>query len=331
MLAAAGARQGPRAGRRRSTPTCRDVVSGDRGRLRQVLINLVGNAVKFTERGEVIVHVATVSQTTSAVAAALRGQRHRHRHPGGRARRLFEPFAQADASTTRRYGGTGLGLTISRQLVELMGGELTVESAVGKGSTFSFAIGLPKSSMPVGSTADFRVPVTGVRVLVVDDNATNQRVLCGMLMSAGAAPKAVSSGDEALSELRAAANTGAPYQILISDIQMADMDGFGLTERVRAHASIGKMPVVLASSVSRRGDRTRASELQASAYLVKPISRRELLDAVRAALGHGATAARGAATGGSSRRIGRCVCCWRKTTRSTSRWRRRCSGNAGTR
>jgi two-component system, sensor histidine kinase and response regulator len=255
------------------------VVCGDRGRLRQVVTNLVSNAVKFTHRGEVSVRVERaepgvlrfeVVDTGIGIEAAKVGT-------------LFESFSQADTSTTRRYGGTGLGLAISRQLVQLMGGDITVEAAPGAGSRFSFAVRLPEGA-PVARRAAAEVP-EGLKVLVVDDNATNRAIVEAYLASAGARCEQAASGSEALAVMHAAAREGAPFEVAVLDAQMPEMDGLDLAEAIRQAPSLRGARLVMLTST---GDhRARARELGIAAYLTKPVRRVRLLATVAA---EGATA-----------------------------------------
>jgi PAS domain S-box-containing protein len=256
-------------------------VVGDPTRLRQVLSNLLGNALKFTHSGEVVTSVERV-----AIVGRTARMRFSVRDTGiGMSRDtlagIFEPFRQADSSTTRRYGGTGLGLSISRRLVELMGGTLTVSSEEGQGSRFTFELFMPVVSAPVHAEPSI---LRGVRALVVDDNVTNQRVLVGMLRHEGVDVEIASSGNEALQKLHAAAGNGGPFRIVISDVQMPGMDGFELVQRIRDDAALAAIPVVMATSGSRRGDVGRSSELGISAVVTKPVSRREFTRAVQGAL-----------------------------------------------
>jgi CheY-like chemotaxis protein len=257
-------------------------VAGDPTRLRQVLSNLLGNAMKFTHAGEIIMSVECLAVVgrTARVSFALKdtgiGM-----SPETLAA-IFEPFRQADSSTTRRYGGTGLGLTISRRLVELMGGHLTVSSVEGQGSTFAFELFVPVVAAP--KPAPEPVELRGVRALVVDDNATNQRVVMAMLAHEGVEVAVASSGDEALDRLRSAQQRGAPFSILVTDVQMPGMDGFELVSRLRAENGLAGTPVVMATSGNRPGDQARAMELRIASTVAKPLSRREFTRSVRDAL-----------------------------------------------
>jgi two-component system, sensor histidine kinase and response regulator len=261
-------------------------VVGDPGRLRQVLTNLVGNAVKFTERGEIVIYTRLRGQSANeydvefAVADTGIGI------AADKQRLIFEPFAQADGSTTRRYGGTGLGLTISSRIVALMGGEIAIESEVGKGSTFRFNGRFGKAVVQ-SATAPARSPshLRGLSVLVVDDNATNRRVLSGLLRLWMARPTAVDSGPAALTEIRRAAAAGETYSLLLVDAMMPDMDGFSLVEQLRNDPLIATTTIMMLTSADRQTDAARCRQLGMSGYLVKPVKADELQIAILAALG----------------------------------------------
>jgi PAS domain S-box-containing protein len=243
-------------------------VCGDPHRLRQVLTNLVGNAVKYTERGEVVVSVEPGELDPSHVRIAVQdtGIGISPDQQG----RLFEAFQQADASTTRRYGGTGLGLTISRQLVELMGGSLQVQSELGCGSTFFFELPLPAAtSLPAARP----VPsdLAGTRILVVDDNATNRKVLQQLLTSWSLRPTCAADPRGALVELHEAARDGRPYGLVLLDMHMPGKDGLELAAEVRADADLATTPLVMLTSSSEGPERTWAKSAGVDAYLVKPV------------------------------------------------------------
>ena len=261
---------------------------GDATRLRQVLTNLISNAVKFTHAGEIVISVECVANDATGEQVCFTVRDTGIGMTDKTAAAIFEPFRQADSSTTRRYGGTGLGLSISRRLVGLMGGRLEVASEVGVGSRFGFTLAMPGL---VHQPAPAESLLNGVPVLVVDDNTTNQRVMSGMLSGAGCAVDVAGSARAALEMIHRARNEGRPYRVLLSDVQMPNMDGFGLVRAIREDPTIAAMPVVLASSGSRRGDLAYANSLAIAAYLIKPLSRRELARAVQSALGVGAAAA----------------------------------------
>jgi signal transduction histidine kinase/DNA-binding response OmpR family regulator/HPt (histidine-containing phosphotransfer) domain-containing protein len=267
------------------SPDVPDAVVGDPGRLRQIILNLVGNAIKFTEKGEVVV---TVTVETSAEVEAFI-------HftvadtgigiPAEKQKKIFESFSQADASTTRKYGGTGLGLTISASLVALMGGNIWVESTTGKGSTFHFIVQLGLQKGPrVCRIPEKPANLEGLRVLVVDDNATNRRILVEMLRNWRMRPFTADGGPAAL-ELLAEASYGEPFRLLILDVNMPVMDGFEVAEKIREHPGLVGSPIMVITSSGMRGDAARCRELGIAAYLSKPVKQSSLLDAIMTVLG----------------------------------------------
>ena len=266
-------------------------VIGDPTRLRQVLTNLAGNAVKFTATGEVVIQVAPVGGADNVGRLRFRVRDTGIGIPRDKQDAIFEPFRQADATTTRRFGGTGLGLSISRRLVSLMGGTLTVESTEGEGSTFWFDISLPAATHPA-APAPTRANLADVRVLVVDDNPTNRAVMRRALERAGCQVAQAPGGPEALALLRGAAERRVPYQLLVTDVFMPLMDGFGLVAAVRADPAIRDLRVVMLSSAVGRGDVERSRQLDVATFLLKPAGRTELVNAAGAALGLAAHARR---------------------------------------
>ncbi len=253
-------------------------VQGDRGRLRQIVTNLVSNAVKFTHRGQVSVRVELAGRSgdeaTLRFAVADTGIGIEQAKLGT----LFESFSQADTSTTRRYGGTGLGLAISRQLVGLMGGEIGVESAVGAGSTFTFTVRLraPETARPTRRSR-LAVPA-GLKVLAVDDNATNLEIVGTYLRSRDTSCVTAGSGAEALTVMHAAARAGEPFAVVVLDAHMPEMDGLDLAAAIRQAPSLRDTRLVMLTST---GDhRERARELGIATYLTKPVRRARLLEAV---------------------------------------------------
>jgi PAS domain S-box-containing protein len=267
-------------------PDVPDRIHGDPGRLRQVLINLIGNAVKFTERGEIEVSVERTGGAANGSARVRFSVRDTGIGiPAEKFGTIFESFSQADTSTTRKFGGTGLGLTISSQIVQLMGGQIALRSEVGKGSTFHFTVDFPVVADLALSHYQQTGKVTGMRVLVVDDNATNRRVLEEMLNNWKMLPHSVASGEEALLEIQRAAIEGQPYALAILDGQMPHMDGFELAEQLRNGAQQPPFTVMMLTSQGERGDAARCKELGISSYLSKPVSQSDLMDAIMTALG----------------------------------------------
>ena len=251
------------------------MVRGDRGRLRQVLTNLLSNAVKFTHRGEVAVRVEQIERDEAGAKLCFEVSDTGIGIGQGKLDTLFESFAQADTSTTRRYGGTGLGLAISRQLVQLMGGEIRAESGAGRGSRFSFVVTLPVAEDAVPAPP---VLAAELKVLAVDDRATNREIVDAYLRSGGHETTAVGSGADALAVLRAAAAAGAPYDVVVLDGQMPGMDGFELAAAILDAPELRHTRLVMLAST---GDhRARAREVGIANYLTKPVRRERLLDAV---------------------------------------------------
>ena len=269
-------------------PEVPEVVQGDSSRLRQIVTNLVGNAIKFTDQGEVSLRVQvesehgenrllhfTVSDTGIGIAA--------EKQPV-----IFDAFSQADSSTTRKYGGTGLGLTISSRLVTMMGGRIWLESEVGRGARFHFTVLLKSSEtkVEIGAIAPPEI-LRGVRVLIVDDNRTNRRILEGMLKRWEMKTSSVEGGAEALAGLTAARAAGDPYALILTDMHMPHMDGFALVQQIRQRPELSTATIMMLTSAGHRGDAERCRELGISAYLLKPIRQSELREAIARILGAG--------------------------------------------
>lgn len=254
-------------------------VVGDPGRIRQILINLSGNAIKFTSKGHVYLSVECEDWTGAQAHLRFSVTDTGIGIPVGKLGNVFERFTQADASTTRKYGGTGLGLSISKQLVELMGGTMGVESKLGEGSRFWFTLPLPVDLNPP-DTAPIDIDMTGVRVLAVDHNPTNLFVLREQLNSWGMRNDSSSSAEDALTQLRAAHSAGDPYHIAILDQQMPTMDGEQLARAIKADAQLKNTALVLLTSIGNRGDAARMKEAGFSAYLTKPARESQLLNAL---------------------------------------------------
>ncbi len=248
---------------------------GDPGRLRQVLMNLVGNAIKFTAEGEVLVQVNRLEESsdvlTFRVAVRDTGEGISPEVRG----RLFQPFVQGDGSTTRHHGGTGLGLAISKQLIELMGGRIGVDSAPGRGSIFWFELALPKL-LTAAPLADRLVIPTGTRALVVDDSATNRRVLVSQLRQMAVPADSADGGAAALADLRAAHAAGRPYHLAVLDRHMPEIDGLMLTRSIREDPALRDMRIVMLTSASHLAELEAIKALGLDAFLVKPTRQAQL-------------------------------------------------------
>jgi PAS domain S-box-containing protein len=266
-------------------PDTPDLLIGDPLRLRQILMNLVGNALKFTERGEIVVDVGVAEESADAVCLHLAVRDTGIGIPAEKLPLIFEAFTQADGSTTRRFGGTGLGLAISSQLARLMGGRLWAESEVGRGSTFHFTACFGRSAQETLTQEGLRVDLEGLPVLIVDDNATNRAILEEILAYWQMSPNATANGLLALEELRRAAAAGKPFPLVLTDALMPEMDGFALVEQIRNNPELAGATILMLSSADRAVDAARCRQLGVSAYLVKPINQSELLDAILLALG----------------------------------------------
>jgi two-component system sensor histidine kinase/response regulator len=263
-------------------PDVSERVKGDPGRLRQVLINLVGNALKFTLAGEISLSVQAdvierkaatlhfiVSDTGMGIAPEKLGT-------------IFESFTQADTSTTREYGGTGLGLTISKSLIEMMGGRIWVESEPGVGSQFHFTarLGIADAREAVAENTGTPAVLRGINVLIVDDNRTNRRILEGLVKRWGMNPTVASDGEMALIALTAAREADDPYGLILTDMHMPKMDGFGLVENIKKSPKLSTTTSMMLTSGGQRGDAARCDELGISAYLLKPVRQSELREAI---------------------------------------------------
>ncbi len=287
----------------RIRPDVEDAVVGDPGRLRQIIVNLVGNAIKFTEKGEVVLEVATISQGERWVelhfavrdtGIGIPPEKHEH---------VFEAFVQVDSSTTRQYGGTGLGLAIAAQLVRLMHGRLWLESEVGKGSVFQFTARLEKApGERVADVSAAHPTLRGMRVLVVDDNATNRRILDEMLTNWGMDPTPVDGAPGALAALDAARRSAKPFPLMLLDAHMPGTDGLALARRIRRERGYGKSTLLLLTSAGHSTARAKTAGIQAC--LVKPVKQSDLFDAIITAMG-GRVRSRRGPPGPVERRRGR--------------------------
>jgi two-component system, sensor histidine kinase and response regulator len=250
------------------------------------VINLVGNAIKFTEKGEVVLKVSlapgeaegralqfTVSDTGIGIAPEKQ-------------KSIFDPFTQADSSTTRKHGGTGLGLSISIRLVQMMGGTMWMGSEPGVGTNFHFTLPLVPAAEPIAASTEPHFDLlNGVRVLVVDDNRTNRKILEMILRRWGMVPTSVEGGAEAIVELLAASAPGRRYELIICDVLMPGMDGFSFVDRVRQKPELSTAKIMLLTSAGQRGDAARCEELGISAYIMKPVRQSELHEVISRILG----------------------------------------------
>jgi signal transduction histidine kinase/DNA-binding response OmpR family regulator/HPt (histidine-containing phosphotransfer) domain-containing protein len=261
------------------------VLRGDPGRFRQILVNLVGNAVKFTERGEVVVQASLDSRDGGVVTVRFSVRDTGIGIPREAQEKIFASFTQADGSTTRKFGGTGLGLTICRQLVEMMGGTIRVESEPGRGSDFMFTVRFRETAESDLTTSAPRPDLKGLKVLVVDDNRTNREILEKQLYVWGLRSHGAGGGDEALSLLRAAGSEGAPFDLAILDYHMPDIDGLQLAGMIKSDASLSAIRLIMLSSVGIRGDGRKARETGVSGYLTKPVRRDVLYESIAAVMG----------------------------------------------
>ena len=269
-------------------PAVPDRLLGDAGRLRQILLNLLGNAIKFTEGGEVAVQVSAEAAAAADVVLHMAVRDTGIGIAPDKQRLIFQPFEQADGSTTRRYGGTGLGLAISRRLAELMSGRMWLESEPGRGSTFHVTASMARvPDMAPPPTPSFP-GLAGLRVLVVDDHETNRRFLHGLLTVWGMTPTTASSAATALAAVRGATASGRPFHLLVLDARMPDGTGFSVVERLRDDPALAGRVIMLLSSDLGTGDPQRCRELGIGQHLVKPVTPSELLDAVLHILGAGA-------------------------------------------
>ena len=250
---------------------------GDPGRLRQVLVNLIGNAIKFTDRGQILVQVQMDSKHDEAFALHYFVSDSGIGIPAEKQRAIFEPFKQADGSTTRRFGGTGLGLSISSTLVDMMGGRIWLESAPLEGSTFHFTVALGVTDVRPEATA---LELAGVPVLIVDDNAVNRRVLHDLLLRWKMKPLAVDSGSSAIQALIDARDARRPFALVLLDANMPAVDGFEVARQIRSDPSLGHSTIMMLSSSGQHGEMARCAEVGIAHHLTKPIDQRDLLNAI---------------------------------------------------
>ncbi len=283
----------------RIRPDVPSAALGDRARLRQVVVNLVGNAIKFTDAGEVLLDVQRQTEEDDAVVLHFAVSDTGIGIPEDKLASIFEAFEQVDFSSTRRFGGTGLGLAISSKLVEMMGGGIWAESRLGEGSTFHFTarVGLP------GEEVVQRLPLEpgeacDLRVLVVDDSATNRQILEEMLRRHGIRAVTVSSGADALDRLRRSSEAGRPFRLVLTDANMPALDGFALAEKIKTDHGLAETVIMMLSSSDAPGDAARCERLGITTYLTKPVKDSELFDAILLALGVAARGEKGASLNG---------------------------------
>jgi two-component system sensor histidine kinase/response regulator len=264
----------------RIAPDIPDRLIGDPGRLGQVIVNLGGNAIKFTDAGEVVIDVTEKSRPDGQIILQCSVKDTGAGIPTEKHALIFDPFSQADVSTTRQFGGTGLGLSISSQLVEMMKGDIWLESELGQGSTFHFT-----ATMETSDAQPQRLPpgtqvLTELKALVVDDNETNRRVLEEMLRIWGLNVLAADGAETAMGVIREAASSNKHFQLVLLDLMMPNIDGFTLAEQIQSDASLGDPEMIMISSAGRSGDMERCRQLGIAKYLMKPIIQSELLNAL---------------------------------------------------
>ncbi len=264
-------------------PELPDRLIGDPGRLCQIIINLVGNAIKFTEQGEVVVDVRQESVSEEEVRLHVSVRDTGIGIPPEKQRQIFEAFSQADASTSRRFGGTGLGLAISAQLTTMMDGRIWVESEIGKGTTFHFTAAFGRQAA-APSRQKIAPDLAGVSVLVVDDNLTNCRILKEILTNWKMQPTIVHSGKDALTAMQDTADRGEPYRLLLLDVMMPEMDGVELARRIRADGRFAECILLMLSSAGRLKDDGDFERLRIAQWLTKPIKQSDLLNAIASSL-----------------------------------------------
>lgn len=258
---------------------------GDPGRLRQILINLASNALKFTHEGEIFIKAEMAEDLGNRLKILFWVKDTGIGIPKDKQATIFDGFTQADGSTSRKYGGTGLGTTISKRFTEMMGGEIGLESEEGKGSTFWFTALFTKQTVQKAIPARKKFDLSNLRVLVVDDNWTNRFILIEYLISWGCLPVEASDGKEALSILRKSVSSGESFDLILVDFQMPEMNGFDLSRKIRTMNSLKKLPIILLASVVNMEDGKRCKEIGIESYLTKPVKRDDLYKAIGSVLG----------------------------------------------
>ena len=268
-------------------PDVPTALAGDPVRLRQIVVNLIGNAIKFTKQGEVVICVETEKEEDASALLHFMVSDSGIGIPPDKIDTIFESFKQVDGTTTRKYGGTGLGLAISKQIVEIMDGRIWVESELGKGSTFHFTarFGLSRQkTRKAGRLPEF--DLSGVPVLIVDDNATNRSVFQRMTSSWGFVPTEAADGKEALAKINKAFESGNPYRLMLLDSQIPGLDGFEVAKRLKESPCGVPLNIILLASVGQKGDAALCREMGISGYLTKPVKQSEVYDAIMMVMGH---------------------------------------------
>jgi CheY-like chemotaxis protein len=270
-------------------PAVPEYLKGDPGRLRQIITNLAGNAIKFTHKGEIIIRADLESDLGEAVIIRFSVRDTGIGIPQSRLDAVFEPFTQADGSTTRKYGGTGLGLAICKQLAELMGGEIGIESEEGAGSTFWFTAKFEKQTLAVmqNSQALLHADLKEVRVLVVDDNATNRRLMAALLNYWGCSSEGAVDGESALQHLRKAAAENIPFRVALLDQEMPGMDGSELGRQIKADPLLQSTLMIMVTSLAQRGEAALVEKIGFAGYLPKPVRQSQLYSCIALALDRG--------------------------------------------
>jgi len=272
-------------------PELPDFVVGDPVRLRQVILNLVGNAIKFTEKGEVVLRVEMEPEQTEGMSLHFAVADTGIGISPEKQQLIFEPFSQADSSTTRRFGGTGLGLSISSRLIAMMSGRIWVESEFGRGSTFHFTARFGRASVSCAAASADPAILENLRVLIVDDNATNRQILEKTLSYWKMRPTAAPGAAAGLALLQEAEASGSPFGLMVVDCHMPDVDGFMLVEQLQKMPQMRDLVTVMLTSGGQRGDGQRCKELGIAAYLIKPVLQSDLLEALLRVVGPRSSAA----------------------------------------
>ncbi|MDS4022818.1 MAG: response regulator [Candidatus Competibacter sp.] len=264
------------------------LLRGDPGRLRQILVNLVGNAIKFTHQGEVAIRVNLAAADDSRATLAFRVTDTGVGIPRNRLSALFASFVQVDGSTTRKYGGTGLGLAIAKRLAELMGGQIGVESVEGRGSTFWFTVVFDKSPGPHPALLEKKIDLTGIKVLVVDDHPTSRLLVTTWLKTWQCRYEEASHADQALAKLWDAVRANDAFQVVLLDMQMPEVDGAELGRRIKASPAIGRSQLIMMTSMGQHGDAAMLEQIGFSAYLTKPLRQSQLRECLVLVMGYAA-------------------------------------------